>query len=147
MKSLFLLVTSPLLFGYSYCQSSTAGEKLNVLSDSVSTSANHDPEFSGGDEALATFIKENLITPPETHGCGGDMYAKVVVRFMVGVDGSINNITIIDSAGPLYNQEALLLVQSLPQFKPAYKDGKPVKAYFKLPVVFGAHRKKTDLGY
>jgi hypothetical protein len=145
VKSLSILVVALLVFDRCCSLANTASEKPGVSSDSVYV--DRDPEFPGGDDALATFINENLITPPDDGGCGGTRYAKVVTRFLVEVDGSINEINIIDSAGPLYNQEAILLVQSLPQFKSGYKNGKPVKAYFNLPVVFGSQRKKTDAGY
>jgi protein TonB len=61
----------------------------------------------------------------------------VLVTFVVEIDGTISNVKLKnnDPGGGL-GAEAQRVVKLLPAFKPAMKAGKPVRAYFTLPIKF-----------
>ena len=63
---------------------------------------------------------------------------KVTLRFVVGKDGSIENVTVARGVPgcPECDKEAIRVVKSMPKWKPAKNDGKVVKSYFNLPVTF-----------
>jgi periplasmic protein TonB len=91
------------------------------------------PEFPGGHDAFMRFMLRNLRQPDLEQG------QKIVVRiqFVVDVDGTINNVVILQSGGELDN-EVLRVVHKMPNWKPGLQAGKFVPVYFQLPVTFVA---------
>jgi TonB family protein len=61
---------------------------------------------------------------------------KVIVRFVVMVDGTINNAVIIRGLSKECDEEAIRLVRNMPTFKPGRQAGKNVNVYYTLPIVF-----------
>jgi protein TonB len=51
-------------------------------------------------------------------------------------DGSVADVTVIRGVSPGLDKEAVRVVRMLPKFKPGRQQGKPVRVYFNLPVVF-----------
>jgi TonB family protein len=93
------------------------------------------PVFKGGDAALFKYIVENIKYPEaaKTNGIQG----KVMVRFAVEADGSVDKISIIKGVDPELDKEAFRVVSTLPAFeKPGIKDGKPVAVWYMLPINF-----------
>lgn len=93
------------------------------------------PVFPGGDAALLKFIAENTKYPEnaKTEGLQG----KVIVRFAVETDGSVDKASVLKGVDPELDAEALRVVEMLPKFeKPAYKDGKPVPVWFMVPITY-----------
>jgi TonB family protein len=93
------------------------------------------PEFKGGDVALMKYIAQNTKypEPAKTKGIQG----KVIVRFAVETDGSIDKVTVLKGVDPELDQEALRVVSSLPAFeKPGVKDGKNVAVWYMIPINF-----------
>ena len=52
-------------------------------------------------------------------------------------DGEIGQIRVLRSPHPYLAQEAVRVVGMMPDWKPGYKNGKPVRVLFSLPVKFG----------
>ena len=92
------------------------------------------PEFPGGNEAFAKFITDNLHYPEEAKTKG--IEGRVLVQFTVNTDGSIVNVELARGIGGGCDEEALRVVKSMPKWKPAIKDGKPVAGQFSLPIMF-----------
>jgi TonB family protein len=93
------------------------------------------PVFKGGEAALMGYITKNTVYPEaaKTKGIQG----KVVVRFAVEKDGSINKISVLKGVDPELDQEALRVVGSLPAFeKPGVKDGNNVAVWYMIPINF-----------
>ena len=62
---------------------------------------------------------------------------RVIVRFTVHSDGSIQDAEVVKSSGDVYlDKEAVRLVEIMPAWKPGYQSGKPVRVKFTLPVNF-----------
>ena len=92
------------------------------------------PEFPGGNAALLQWIKNNMRYPEAAMDQG--IQGRVIVGFVVEKDGSLTNIKILRSIDESLSKEAIRLVQAMPKWKPGYKDGKPVRCRFNLPIMF-----------
>lgn len=92
------------------------------------------PEFKGGQEALFTYIGQNVKYPKSAEKTGVE--GTVHVEFTVLVDGKIEHAKIKKGAAAELNAEALRVVKGMPNWNPGMKDGKPVKTQMVLPISF-----------
>jgi len=91
------------------------------------------PEFPGGDQGLMALVAKNTRYPEEAKKNG--ITGKVIVRFAVETDGSIDKIAILKGVDPLLDAEAIRVVGTLPRFKaPGLIKGKPVAVWYMLPI-------------
>lgn len=95
------------------------------------------PEFPGGDSVLLAYIANNTKYPEEAKNKG--IQGKVLARFMVKEDGSVSDVTILQSASPLLDAESIRVVSSLPKFTPGTLKGKAVPVWFMIPIQFKLH--------
>lgn len=95
---------------------------------------NAHPSFPGGEEALRNYLTENIQYPPMAAEMG--IEGVVTVEFMVKADGTIGNAKIVRMVDPDLEEEALRIVNSMPRWNPASKDGVPADAWFSLPIKF-----------
>jgi TonB family protein len=75
-------------------------------------------QYPGGKEGLLNFLNDNLTTPEKLEV--GEQKT-VVASFFVNVDGSINNIRIVKSAGKNYDNEVVRVLKKMPRWKPKHK--------------------------
>ena len=93
------------------------------------------PEFPGGAQAMMRFITENIIYPVEAAQMG--IQGRAICQFVVEKDGSISNVVVIRSSGDRdLDNEAIRVVQSMPQWKPGKQRGVPVRVKYTIPVSF-----------
>jgi len=93
------------------------------------------PEYPGGTNAIARYFSQNFRYPknllkkkiPE---------GRVVLRFLVKANGSTSDIHVIEKLHWECDSEAIRLIQNMPKWIPAKLNGKPVKAYYSLPIEF-----------
>lgn len=91
------------------------------------------PAFPGGEEALRRFFMRYLQTPDELEE-GGKV--RVVIRFVVGKDGSLSAYDISQSGGQVFDAEVVRVLKKMPKWTPGIQNGRPVAVYFNLPVTF-----------
>jgi protein TonB len=91
------------------------------------------PQYPGGLEALTEFMRRNLVTPEEIEV---GMKKIVRVKFMVGADGSITDVTILESPGKIYDKEVTRVIRKMPRWEPAIQNDINVATSFILPVTF-----------
>lgn len=91
-------------------------------------------EFPGKQEELYKFIAKNVKYPNEC--IENEIEGRVFVKFVINQQGKITDSQIIRSVNPLLDAEALRVVNSMPLWKPAMMEGKPVKIEFNLPISF-----------
>ncbi len=91
------------------------------------------PGFPGGYPVWMDFLARNL-KPPAELGIGAKK--TVVVQFLVKADGSIQNIQVVESAGPQFDNEVLRVLARMPRWKAAIENGKAVDAIVTQPVTF-----------
>lgn len=92
------------------------------------------PTFPGGDAALLQYLSSKLryTSAAIEHRIQGRVY----LSFLVGIDGSISNVTVLRGLGFGLDQEAIRAVQGMPRWKPGYQNGRPVAVMYHLPVQF-----------
>jgi len=92
------------------------------------------PEFPGGDVALLKFVRDNVIYPAEAQNI--NLQGKVIVKFAVMSDGSVDRIEVLRGIDPSLDTEAIRVVKKLPKFKPGKQNGVAVPVWYMLPVTF-----------
>ncbi len=114
-------------------------ETVIVNQDSVYSAKDVDAvaEYPGGDIARRTFIEKNInaLVAVENSAPAGT-YTVVVVCF-IGINGKIFAAVPETSHGYGMEKEVLRIINKIPKpYKPALKNGVPVKTKIKFPVMF-----------
>lgn len=93
-----------------------------------------DPQYPGGQEAMAKFLSDNLVYPAEARDKG--ITGRVVVTFVVEKDGNVSNVKVLRDIGGGCGAEAVRVVKKMPRWKPGKANGKAVRTQFTLPLNF-----------
>ena len=96
--------------------------------------AEDQPEFPGGEAALMEYLKKNIKYPSICRE--NNIQGRVIVTFIVNKDGSIVEPEIAASVNPSLDKEALRVISYMPNWKPGYQRGKPVRVKYSVPVNF-----------
>lgn len=91
-------------------------------------------EFPGGERALYKYISDNVRYPVIAQENG--IQGKVYVKFVVNEQGKVSDAQILRGVDPSLNQEAMRVINSLPNFKPGKQRGNPVKVYYNAVINF-----------
>lgn len=96
------------------------------------TFAEQMPEFPGGKDALVAFISKNLNYPEQAveEGIEGVVY----VSFVVEKDGKISNTKVLRGIGGGCDEEALRVVQGMPNWTPGKQRGEALRVKYNLPI-------------
>jgi TonB family protein len=92
------------------------------------------PQFPGGNEAMSKWISSNIKYPGEA--IKKNITGKVIVDLIVGKNGKISNAKVSESVNPLLNNEAIRVINSMPDWKPGTQSGNPVEVYIRIPIDF-----------
>ena len=86
------------------------------------------------DYDLKQYLDLNIHYPEaaRTH----DIEGRVLIKFVVYESGRIGNCKVVTGIGSGCDEEALRVVKSMPPWDPGEKDGRTVKVYCTLPIVF-----------
>jgi len=91
-------------------------------------------QYPGGFDSLRVFVNRNL-NYPESSIMAGEQ-GRVYLSFVVELDGSLSNITVMRGVSRLIDEEAVRLVSSMPNWIPGEQSGKTVRSLFRIPLVF-----------
>lgn len=92
--------------------------------------------FPGGDAAWLRYLQQNLNGDVATNHKAPVGAYTVVIQFVVDKEGKISQITPLTSLGYGMEEEVIRILKKAPRWKPAFQDGRNVKAYRKQPVTF-----------
>ena len=93
------------------------------------------PTFKGkGTDAFSQWVTAHLKYPKEAKAAHID--GTVKVKFVVGSNGGVQEVEVLQGAFPSLDAEAVRVIKSSPKWKPGVKDGKPVRVTYTLPVIF-----------
>ena len=92
------------------------------------------PEFPGGADSLQAFLAREIQYPPVAKNNG--ITGTVLVEFVVEKDGQVTNAKVKVPLFPECDKEAVIVVMSMPKWKPGKNMGKPVRCYYQVPVTF-----------
>lgn len=91
------------------------------------------PEFPGGNMAMISWLAKHVEFPDkarENDLPGG----KVVVSFIVDVDGKVKQVQVEKSIGELFDNQAVEIVSQMPLWTPGKAEGKNVPVKMMLPI-------------
>lgn len=138
-KNTLFLFLSLIFSSLSYAQVTESTSDTAIV-----TAPSIDAEFKGGYEGLVNYLSTNLSyignpknkrsAPKEDLLEGG----RLIIRFIIEKDGSITHVkleTKLPKCEPC-NQDAIRVVKNMPKWKPTSDDGKAVRTYVRLPIVF-----------
>ena len=80
-------------------------------------------EFNGDKDG---WLAKNTLLPKATNGKG--LSGRVGIWLVVNEDGSVSGVRLKQGVNETLNEEALRLFRNMPRWKPAVKDGQPVKS-------------------
>jgi TonB family protein len=100
------------------------------------------PAFPGGAEVWADFLKRNL---NPSYNLSTRESKIVIVRFLVKSDGSVDNLEIVQSGGPVFDKEVLRVIKRMPKWKAAIENGRTVDAIVTQTVTFHSRDKQIEL--
>ena len=93
------------------------------------------PTFKGkGTEAFSAWVTAHLKYPKDAKAAHID--GTVLVKFVIGTNGGVQEVEVEKGVFPSLDAEAVRVIKSSPKWKPAIKDGRPVRMVYHLPVIF-----------
>lgn len=92
------------------------------------------PTFPGGEVEMQKFIRENLKYPVTAQNAG--IQGRITLRFIIGDDGTITNVTVIRGIDPECDAEAVRVISGMPKWIPGKQNGINVPVYFNIPIQF-----------
>ena len=96
------------------------------------------PEFEGGMAAWAKFIQRNLRYPYAAQE--KEVQGKVFLSFVVEIDGSITDVTLIKGIGEGCDEEAMRVIKKSPKWKPGQQQNRKVRVRYTMPLSFQLSR-------
>lgn len=92
------------------------------------------PQFPGGERGLINFINSTREYPYEAYQAG--IEGRVFCSFIVNIDGSVSNITVLRGNNQLLNREAVRVISEMPKWKAGKMANKSVPVLCMIPIVF-----------
>lgn len=102
--------------------------------EKIFTAVEQQAQFPGGQAALMKWLSNNLRYPERAQQ--NDVSGRVIVKFVVNADGSIEQASVVKGVDKDLDQEALRVVRKMPKWQPGKNNGVAVRSYFTLPVTF-----------
>lgn len=92
------------------------------------------PQFVGGREAMAKYLRENLVYPELA--VISKMQGEVHLSFVVNKVGEVERVMVMNSLDEHLDKEAIRLLQNMPAWIPGEKNGKLVNTQLAMPIAF-----------
>jgi protein TonB len=94
------------------------------------------PEFPGGQRALDNYVNDHINYPQDA--VDNDVTGIVRVSFVVDENGKISKAKLVSPqrVGNGLDEEALRVINKMPEWKPATMHGKKIKTRLELPISF-----------
>ncbi len=113
-------------------------ESYGLNSDSVylqtedSLKNNIVAEFPGGKQELYKFILERLVV--ENDDFEGNIRTKMHLKFTVEKSGKLKDFVVLKSISKVIDEKIIEIFKQMPDWKPAYKNGKPIESSYTMPI-------------
>lgn len=106
-----------------------------LVKEEISTTENLTlPEFPGGESLFYKYLTDNIKYPPILVKI--KLEGDIDISFAVKKDGSIGNINVLKGFDPDADEEVIRVINSMPKWTAAKKDGESVDMVLKLNVTF-----------
>ena len=130
MKNLYLIIVLSITCVTFSCKKECDEAPNNEVFQVVEVQA----EFPNGKDELLKWLAANIQYPEDAKE--NKIEGKVVVRFVIEKDGSVTAAEVLSGVYLSLDNEAKRLVMAMPKWIPAKSQGKSVRSYFTLPIVF-----------
>lgn len=119
---------------FAFCYSTTAFSQQKEETSEILSAADISPVYPGGYLKMIDFIESNLEYPKQA--IKSKTTGKVFVQFVVNKDGTLGNYQIIQGIGSGCDQEAIRILQKMPNWFPGKKRDELVRVEMVLPIDF-----------
>ena len=126
-----------------FSQVPTTLAKDSLVNDTIdiADAPDIDPEFRGGYDKLSKYIGKELKWDEVDKWTAKKKFSennRIVVRFVVEKDGSLSHVHVESASAycPPCNKEAIRVIQAMPKWKPGQKNGRPVRTWVRIPIIF-----------
>ena len=92
------------------------------------------PQFPGGAPALLEFLSKNIRYPKEAFE--SNVQGRVLATFVIEKDGSISETKVVKAVDPMLDEEAIRVLNSMPNWTPGKQSGKAVRVKYTVPINF-----------
>ena len=92
------------------------------------------PQFPGGMQALMEFLSKTIRYPKEAFEA--NKQGRVIANFVIETDGSISEAKVVKSVDPSLDEEALRVINAMPNWTPGKQSGKVVRVKYTVPINF-----------
>jgi periplasmic protein TonB len=93
------------------------------------------PSFKGGGkDKFREWVSKNTNYPKNAQDSG--IYGKVIVTFVIEMDGSVSNVKIIKGVAQIIDDEAIKTIKASPKWSPGLTSGRPVRVRCSIPLIF-----------
>ena len=113
---------------------SMPGQDLYKPQDEKELAPENLPSFPGGDYGFSEYLSSEMEYPYQARV--NHISGRVLVRFTIEKDGSINEVKIMEGIGYGCDREAVRVLKASPKWNPGLLDGKPVRVYYTMPITF-----------
>ena len=113
-------------------------EPAEEVVEEVFTIVETRPEFPGGIDAFYEFVGNRIEYPKTARRLG--IEGKVFVQFVVDKTGDVTNIEVVRGIGAGCDEEAVRVMNLVPNFSPGKQRGRPVKVRMVVPIYFKMYR-------
>lgn len=108
--------------------------ELEAKPEEEFVSVEQQPEFPGGMDALRAFLSNNLKYPRAATSAG--VSGRVFISFVVNTDGSLTDLQVLKGIGFGCDEEAIRVMQKMPNWRPGKQSGRAVRVKYNLPISF-----------
>lgn len=102
--------------------------------DEIFTVVEQQPEFAGGYDALANYLRANMQYPRTARKMG--IEGTVHVSFLVSKTGAISEVKVLRGIMAECDKEAIRVVEKMPSWKPGKQNGHAVHVRLVMPLKF-----------
>jgi TonB family protein len=124
----------PITFALASNETTSSETKKAESSDISKMGYDEPPVYPGGEEAMYKFIGSNIRYPEQAKE--KKISGKVIVRFCINSDGTINSVSASKKVDPDLDNEAVRVVTMLHGWEPGKLHGTPARIWYSIPVIF-----------
>ncbi|MVM30760.1 TonB family protein [Spirosoma sp. HMF4905] len=111
-----------------------ATRKAVKVEGEIFTVVENQPEFPGGMKELGAYLANHLQYPATAQKAKAE--GRVFVNFIVTKTGEVTDVKLLKGIGYGADEEAIRVVQNMPNWQPATQNGKLVNVRYNLPINF-----------
>ena len=120
-----------------FCQNDSTFS-FKCFQDSIFISYDSLATFPGGDDAMITYINENIKYPQEA--INNLLEDKVYAKVCITETGKIGNVEIVKGEYEILNKEAIRVLSQMPYWNPARSQGRNTCCSYTIPVNYKIDR-------